>query len=372
MRILPRVLAAALAGAPAVAAAQTPAPAPPPPDVASGEPGGKPWTDLFKVDALVDFYYAYQIGGGGVQRLVPAFHVFSDEGNSLTLAYAKLGVGVKAEPVGLRLDLGYGHVADVIAADKGAGPGGDANVIRFVEQAYMTFAVPVRVPLTIDVGKFVSAGAEAIEANLNWNYSHTFIFGYGTPYTLTGLRLSVSPTPRWTLQGFLVNGWDVVFDNNAAKTLGAAASYQAPTGTTLSFNGLAGVELPGAGAPWRFLADLVAAQKLGRGDVMLELSYVHEGPGHWVGAAGYVRFAPTPVVCGSLRGEVFVDDAGLLQANTHVRVEDVTLTAGFPIAGHAEVRAEGRVDFADQPFYLVDTTLEPRQLSVLAAAVAWF
>jgi Putative beta-barrel porin-2, OmpL-like. bbp2 len=187
MRPRAGVLAAALVCAPVVGAAQTPAPPP-------------AWTDRVTFDGLVDFFYAYQLGGGGVQRLVPAYHVFSDEGNSLTLAYAKLGVGVKAEPVGLRLDLGYGHVADVIASDKAAGPGSDAAAIRFVEQAYMTFALPVRIPLTLDVGKFVStAGAEAIEASRNWSYSHTFMFGYATPYTLTGLRLSVTPTPRLTV-----------------------------------------------------------------------------------------------------------------------------------------------------------------------------
>jgi hypothetical protein len=209
----------------------------------------------------VDVYYAYQLKGGGVQRLVPAYHVFSDEGNSVTMAYAKLGVGVTPAPIGLRMDIGFGHVADVIASDEGAGPTSDAAVIRLVEQAYVTFAASGRVPFTLDVGKFVSAaGAEAIEANRNWNYSHTFIFGYATPYTLTGLRLSVTPTPRLTLQAFLVNGWDVVFDNNAAKTFGVGVGCQGPTGA----------------------------------------------------------------------------------------------------------------DFADQPFYLVDATLEATQLSVLAAAVAWF
>ena len=135
-----------------------------------------------------------------------------------------------AEPIGLRLDLGYGLVADVIASDRGAGPGSDAAAIRPIEQAYVTFAVPTRIPLAIDVGKFVStAGAEAIEANRNWNYTHTFMFSYATPYTLTGLRLSVTPSPRLTVQGFLVNGWDVVFDNNAAKTLGVGVTYLAPT-----------------------------------------------------------------------------------------------------------------------------------------------
>jgi hypothetical protein len=374
MRVSVAIWVAALTSVRGVAAAQTTVPEPAaPPAVVPAGPGEKSWTERMTVDCLVDVFYAYQLGGAGVQRLVPAYHVFSDEGNSVTMAYAKVGIGVKPEPVGLRMDIGYGHVADVIASDKGEGADSDAAVIRFVEQAYVTFAVPGRVPFTIDVGKFVStAGAEAIEANRNWNYSHTFLFGYATPYTVTGLRLSAAPTARLTLQAFLVNGWDVVFDNNAAKTLGVGVGYLGPRGTIISFSGLAGIELVGPNAPWRLLGDLVVTQYVGRWAFVLETNYVHQGGGYWTGAAGYVRFVPNPVVSVNLRGEVFADQAGLLVASAHVRVEDVTLTVGFPIAGHAELRAEVRADFADRPFYLVDTTLETTQVSLLAAAVAWF
>jgi hypothetical protein len=31
-----------------------------------------------------------------------------------------------------------------------------------------------------------------------------------TPYFLTGARISYSPTPKWTLNGYVVNGWQVI------------------------------------------------------------------------------------------------------------------------------------------------------------------
>jgi len=134
--VLVLVVPAAL---PAAANAET-APAAPPP-AASASVADSTWRDRLVVEGLLDVYYAYQAGGSGVQSLAP--HVFDDEGNSFTLAYAKLGLGVTPEPIGLRLDLGFGHVADVIASDRGAP---DADSIRPVEQAYLTFAPPTRVP----------------------------------------------------------------------------------------------------------------------------------------------------------------------------------------------------------------------------------
>jgi Putative beta-barrel porin-2, OmpL-like. bbp2 len=366
------VLVTLLALAPLTARAEAPQPAAPASESQSPTVGGKTWRDRLAdrlvVEGLLDVYYAYQAGGSGVQSLDP--HQFDETGNSFMLAFAKVGLGLEAKPVGFRLDLGFGHVADVIASDKGAT---DAASVRPVEQAYLTLAPPTRVPVAIDVGKFVtSAGAEVIEANRNWNYSRSFLFENAIPYTLTGVRVSVVPTPRLTLQAMLVNGWDVIIDNNGSKTFGLSASFAAPTGTTLSFNGLAGVETVGAAPPWRLLADVVVAQHLGRVDLMVNVDLAREGVARWYGVAGYGRVAVAAHLNLALRGEAFWDHGGRFVANQNTRVEELTFTAGFPIAGHAELRAEARSDFSDQLLYAVGADMRDHQLELLAAALAWF
>jgi hypothetical protein len=298
-------------------------------------------------------------------------HVFDDKANSFTLAFAKLGVSVKPQPVGLRLDLGFGHVSDVTASDQGQP---DAASIRPVQQAYLSFAVPARLPVTIDVGKFVtSAGGEVIEANRNANYSRSFLFGYAIPFTLTGVRVTAVPTPRLTLQAMVVNGWDVVFDNNGAKTLGVSAAFAAPTGTTVAFNGLAGVETLGNAAPWRLLADLVVTQLVGRADFMLNADLVREGASRWYGVAAYARLKVATHLNLALRGELFSDPDGLrLVANQSTRLEELTVTAGIPLTANAELRAEVRADASNHPFFAVDTEMTSHQLALTAAALAWF
>ena len=373
--VLVLALAAAIPGA---AAAQTTLGAAPPAlaavdAVAAAAPAADPrprdWRDRLEVDGLLDVYYAYQVGGAGVQSLLP--HVFDDEGNSFTLAFAKVGLGIRPEPVGLRLDLGFGHGADIIAADKGAP---DAASLRPVEQAFLTFDVPTRMPLTIDVGKFVaSTGAEVIEANRDWNYSRSYLFGYAIPFTLTGVRATVEPVSDLTLQAMVINGWDVVFDNNGAKTFGLGVSYAAATGTTLSFNGLAGIETAGADAPWRLLADVVVAQKVRRADFMLNADFVREGATRWYGVAGYARLAAAAHLNLALRGEIFADpDGAHFIANQSTHVAEITLTAAVPIAGHAELRAEMRADVSNQLLFSVGPDMRDHELELLASALAWF
>ena len=50
---------------------------------------------------------------GGAPIIVRSFDV---NANTFTLNYAKVGIGVNPDPVGLRLDLGYGATGSIINA----------------------------------------------------------------------------------------------------------------------------------------------------------------------------------------------------------------------------------------------------------------
>jgi Putative beta-barrel porin-2, OmpL-like. bbp2 len=367
-RALGSALVVVTLGWPGAVRAQAPpaVPAPPAAPAPSPPPAGETAPpDGLSFEGLIDAYYAYQVGGAGVQVLDD--HKLDSQGNSFTLALAKVALALNPRPVGVRLDVGFGPANDVIASDPGNGG------VRFIQQAYLTFAVSTRVPLTIDVGKFFTGiGAEVIEAPRNWNYSRSFLFEWALPFSYTGLRLSAALTPRLTLQAVVVNGWDLVFDNNGAKTFGLSLNFVAPTGTTIALHGLGGIETVGNAAPWRLLADLVVTQTLGRVDLRLCGDFVREGQARWFGAAGYARVAVASHLNLALRGEIFVDHAGRLIANQNTRLEEITFTVGIPITRNAELRAEARGDFADQPLFLVDTEVVGHQGSLLASALAWF
>ncbi|HVR62646.1 MAG TPA: outer membrane beta-barrel protein [Polyangia bacterium] len=351
--------------------AQTPPPAPPPAAPA------KSWKDLIAVEGLADAYGSFRPGGSAT---APAtFRVFDAPTDTFSLAFAKLAIGIKPEPVGLRIDLGFGPVADITASSPGV------EIWKNILQAYASFAIGGTTPMTLDVGKFVTAaGAEVIEAHANWNYSRSFLFGYAIPFTHTGLRLTVPLSSALTLQLMLANGWDNAIDNNAGKTLGLSGTYAASFGTTFILNFLAGPEPLGMTNPWRILIDAVASQTLANNlSLNVNFDYGHEDGATWWGLAGYARMPVTAMMNLSARAEVFQDLEGFrlsrpdngMPIGKRTTVEELTVTAGFPMGNNAELRAEVRGDFSGSAVYAYEPgymDLKKFQVTLTGAALVWF
>lgn len=348
-------------------------PAAPPPPAAAAVPA-KSWKDLVTFEGLADAYGSWRPGGSAT---VPAtFRVFDAPVDTFSLALAKLALGIKPEPAGLRIDLGFGPVADITASSPGV------EVWKHVIQAYGSFAIGGTTPLTLDVGKFVTAaGAEVIEAKANWNYSRSFLFGYAIPFTHTGLRLTAPVSSALTLQLMLANGWDNAIDNNAGKTIGLSGTFVAPFGTTFILNFFAGPEPQmGAGNPWRLLVDAVVSQTVGRLSLSANIDWGHQNDFNWWGVAGYARMAVSSAMNLSLRGEIFQDLEGFrlilpngMPIGQKTTVGEATVTAGFPIGANAELRAEARFDFAGTNVYTYDPgNVKKFQATLTGAALVWF
>ena len=67
-------------------------------------------------------------------------------------------------------------------------------------------------------------GAEVIETKDNWNYSRGLLFTYAIPFYHFGVRAKYAFNDKYSLTGFLVNGWNNVVDNNSGKTYGVAVA----------------------------------------------------------------------------------------------------------------------------------------------------
>ena len=210
--------------APADPSAQPPPPppppppmdqAPPPPPVDMPPPASAPLDTAtgpapasapnLKWEGLVDSYYLYKFTGD-TSLEDPGLRAFDTLGNSFTLAYAKLAVQLDADPVGLRMDFGYGQVGAIIntVSQAGSDMAMTANGARLygtafiVQQAYATARWGI---VTLDAGKFnTTAGAEVTESNKNWLYSRSLLFN-AIPALHTGLRLTLKPTDMISVQG---------------------------------------------------------------------------------------------------------------------------------------------------------------------------
>ena len=94
---------------------------------------------------------------------------------------------------------------------------------------------PLGKGLQVDFGKFVTpAGAEVIETNQNWNYTRSLLFYYAIPYYHFGARAKYTFNDKWSLTGYMTNGWNNVIGTGSGKTGGLSLGWNATKKVTLT------------------------------------------------------------------------------------------------------------------------------------------
>ncbi len=324
--------------APAATAAATPAATPTP----------------IAVSVLVDGYYSGNFNNpAGEQNQL---YNFNTSANSFGLELAEFkATRATAKPGdwGFTLVAGLGNTINLVTASD---PSGDTSTKNLL-QAYGTYIAPIGKGLQLDFGKFVTnAGAEVIETNANWNYSHSILFGYAIPYFHTGLRATYPVSGKLSLWGMVANGWNNVIDNNAGKTFGGGFTYTPSSKISLVENLYTGPEQTNDNHDYRKLTDTVLTlTPTGKFSYMLNYDYgsdtVAGGKVHWDGIAAYTRFALNSRVALTPRVEWYNDPQGFT-TGTAQKLEELTITPEFKINDNILTRAEYRIDHSNQPFFL--------------------
>lgn len=331
----------------------------------------KPWYHQVTLEGLVDSYYMLNLGqlDNAADSLTgPALRNFDVSSNSFTLNYAKVGLGLTADPVSFRLDLGYGHTGALIngaglleSAVGAMGPSAASLALYsnafIVQQAFASLALG---KLTIDMGKFVTtAGAEVIEANKNWLYSRSLLF-FAIPLVHTGARLNLKLHDMVTLQASIVNGVNNDPDNNAGKTFGVSAAITPLPTTSVVATGYFGKRGPlGMEGPTAAFLDLVASHNLSdKFGLNFNFDYVRMNADSWMAGGSLMgRFVASDRLVVAGRAEVVKDNGYMVPLLPGMvplpdtMIYEGTLMVGFPFAKHFEARVEGRGDFAADPVF---------------------
>jgi hypothetical protein len=368
-----------------------PLPPPPPPVV---DPSAPPPIDLppppfesasppsvlanLKWEGLVDTFYLYKLTGSSAVEDAER-RVFDSLGNTFALAYAKLALQMDADPVGLRIDFGYGHVGAIINDSSKLGSDPVAGLPLYsnafiVQQAYATARFGMA---TLDAGKFnTTAGAEVTESNRNWLYSRSLLFA-AIPALHTGLRLSLKPNDTLSLQASLVNGGinNNDPDNNGWKTVGLSLGLAPSAATLIALTGYLGKEGPQADqGDLQLLVDLVLGRSFGEAvAINLNVDYFKNGSAYWAGASAMGRFALSELFYVALRGEAVISRSGGYGGITQdINLFEGTLMAGLPVGTNYEMRVELRGDFANQALFHRGMDTRNNQVTAAAAFLASF
>ena len=326
-------------------------------------------------------------GRGGVNELR-----FYDHAGGYTFNAAELSV--KKDP-SERYRLGYGVVVTAgidsqknhslgIFRDLDDGPPLYRNTEKFdLPEAYASYLIPLGSGLTIKAGKWATLiGYEVYESPKNLNFSRSFLYTLGTPYTNTGALASYQFTQWFGATLGLTMGWDNSDNNNGYVRPIGSFVFTPIDKLSATVNFLVGPEQNRnqmhGGVNNRWIVDTTIIYT-GIDKVTLAVNFDFAGEendpalvatrqdanSRWGGIAGYAAYDWTKALRTALRAEYFSDPQGVRSSETiapgnNVDLFEVTLTVEYKIWRGLVGRLEYRHDEASRKaFSLQDHGLTP-------------
>jgi putative OmpL-like beta-barrel porin-2 len=366
--------AAAVIGTPAptTQAAATPAAA------ATASSGASSLFGGATVSGFVDTYYGYNLNQPASQTNTLRF--FDARSNEFALNMIELNLDKAPDPtnsrLGYHLGFGFGQAMNAINSTDPATLG----FAQYLKEAYISYLAPIGKGLQVDAGKFVTPhGAEVIETKDDFNYSRGILFSYAIPYYHYGLRAKYSFSDKYSVTGFMVNGWNDIYDNNTGKTYGVTLGWNPTKKISIAQGYMAGPETSGTNAHWRQLSDTVVTYSptsrlttmfnvdYGRGDRVVGIPT----PVFWAGIAGYVKYAFNDRYALATRYEYYNDHDGFT-TSTAQHLNEFTGTLQRTVAHHLITRLEFRHDMSNRPVFTKGTTPVLGQNTMAAGLVYAF
>lgn len=300
---------------------------------------------------LIDGYYSLNFNHPASRT--NTLRNFDVRANQFSLNMAKLELQHAPDPVGFRLDIGFGRAFDIFHATEPLKDG--AAIMRHLPQAYLSVAPKSWNGFQFDFGKFyTSAGAEPTETHLNWNYSRALLYANG-PYYHFGARISKSMASWLTAGVQVVNGWNNVEDNNSGKTVGFNIAMTSKRVSWLNTY-YVGPEKTGTNDGLRHFWDTVLTlSPHDQASFYVNFDYgVDKVKGgvdnNWYGVAFAHRFTPVAWFALSPRIEYYNDLKGFI-TGTPQALKEFTMTADLKMKEGFLARFEYRRDWSDKPFY---------------------
>lgn len=395
----PGLKAAAYAQPASPAAEPAPTPAPPAAELASEPPAADAPQKVSlasllgptTISGFIDAYYGYNANHPFDN--LSGFRFFDANTNAFSLNMMEAIVDKAPDATsadsrfGYHFATGYGQAAAIVNGTDLAfnGYGGGASTDNFyIKEAYGSYLAPIGKGLRIDIGKFVTSnGAEVIETNGNWNYSRSLLFYYAIPYFHFGARATYVFNPKWSLSGYIINGWNNTFISHTAGVgqssgmmYAASLAWTPNAKWSLTQNYYAGPVIDAYTYPaanrtindWKQLSDTVIAYTpnakwafMVNGDYgfgprtydVFETPITRSPAATWWGPAGYVKYAFNAKSYFAARYEYLEDPNGYigLLGGTPGHAQEATGTYAYNVTSGLQVRAEYRYDFAGVPFF---------------------
>lgn len=300
-----------------------------------------------QVAGFLDVYAAYNSDRPADHTdFGPTAGTVARHAGELALNLVALELRRAPSPVGFDLVLASGDELEVLHSGEAQRT---RDALRFVYQASFGYQTSLGRGLRIDAGIFpCQIGFESALTRDNWNYTHSWLGNY-SPFYQAGVKLAYSFTDHLSGELHVLNGWQIVGDNNRGKSLGTKLAWSYDD-WSLAVSTHLGPELPNDSSSLRSLVDVVATAKLSpRWQFAGEAyrggqQYPYRADGHWYGVGVWLRAAATDRHAVALRLEQFQDDGSI--SGSDQRLREATVTWDARVRKELLLRAEARRDLS--------------------------
>jgi hypothetical protein len=188
--------------------------------------------------AFVDGYYAYDFG-----RPIDFDRPYTTQAarhNEFNIGLAFVEAKINGRRIRGRVALQGGTAVQAnYAGEPTIGSVSGSSVSRFIQEAFAGYQLTRSV--WIDGGIFFSwIGMESFISRDNLTYSRSLSADF-TPYYVSGIKITWSPSSRTTALLGIINGWQNISETNQDKAVGIRLDYSA-TQTAFAYYGFLGNE----------------------------------------------------------------------------------------------------------------------------------
>jgi hypothetical protein len=316
--------------------------------------------DLFAQGPVFSGYiestYNYNLSGGMINSL----RSYDYKANQILLNNFHFAVnGSPSEKVNYVAELNFGTDATVHGLLNQGIFSSDSPIGVDIQEAYLSYAFSDKFKFT--GGRFVTfEGIEVIEGPNNPTISRGYLYGLAEPYTHVGGYFNFIPSSEIDIKLGVVNGWDLLVDNNMDKTI--IGRFGVNLGDPLAFgiSFLTGVEQINS-ENWRSSFDLTGVTKVISG-VALNFQGNY-GSETFTDTSGkdtdtkWFGFTLQPVITISqmfdfgLRAEYFADDQGARTGIPNLNAFNISVVPIIKYDGFT-FRFEYRFDKSNKEVYV--------------------
>ena len=255
--------------------------------------------------------------------------IFDVNANEFRPNVAKFVLDREAHADGTGWDRAGFHVKFNAGKDSKFIGGTNLNPYADFQEFYAQYVLPVGTGLDIKAGRINTLiGFESLESPENPNYSRSWLFGLGQPFTTFGLRASYEFSKQVSFSIGAINSiTSATGDSTNKPMVEAALVWTATERLKATFYGLFGPrpgQRPKAEGNRVLGGGFVTYRLTDKASLVLEAYYANQerasdlsrsGNARWDGVAGYVIYDVNKEWGGRVRSEIFEDAGGFVSCN---------------------------------------------------------